>query len=118
MWVFVCLSIVTLSFIFADMFQRLELIDQTRTDWTVRVRVTRMWPSFDANGIYIGFNLILLDAEVTLTIPNCIIFQSINKYNSYVVMCLIIWFDFISSELSCSCLCFKCCLECFRTSHL
>lgn len=47
------------------MYDHLETIDTTRTDWRIRVRVTRMWPSMSSNGnIFLGMNMILLDAQV------------------------------------------------------
>lgn len=51
-------------FIVPEMFDTLESIDNTRTDWKIRVRITRMWPSNGNNGNLLGFNLILLDVEV------------------------------------------------------
>ncbi|KAK1366676.1 hypothetical protein POM88_042237 [Heracleum sosnowskyi] len=32
------------------MSDRLDSLDESKTDWSIRVRVTRMWPSFDVVG--------------------------------------------------------------------
>lgn len=46
------------------MSDKLEVLDQSRRDWRIRVRVTRMWPCIAKNGDLVGFNFIFLDAEV------------------------------------------------------
>lgn len=43
---------------------KLAVVDSTRSDWRIRVRITRMWPSFASNQHFLGFNMILLDSEV------------------------------------------------------
>lgn len=48
-------------------FDRLENLDQSTTNWKIKVRVTRMWASVTAEtGSLKGFNLILLDDDVNL----------------------------------------------------
>ena len=47
-----------------EIFHKLGLVDLTRTDWRVRVRITRMWPSISKNENLLDFNIILLDSEV------------------------------------------------------
>lgn len=43
----------------------LENLDQSTTNWKIKVRVTRKWPSVTAkSGSLKGFNLILLDDDV------------------------------------------------------
>lgn len=49
---------------YTAMYQRLRDVNQTRTDWRIRVHITRMWPSFSNNQHFTRFNLILLDDEV------------------------------------------------------
>ncbi|XP_074346783.1 uncharacterized protein LOC141685591 [Apium graveolens] len=46
------------------MFDKLRTLNEFHTDWKIKVRVTRMWPSntSDDNSLY-RYNLILLDAE-------------------------------------------------------
>nr|XP_017228930.1 PREDICTED: uncharacterized protein LOC108204139 [Daucus carota subsp. sativus] len=41
-------------------YDQLSSLDTTRTNWCVKVRVTRMWPSISTTG---GYNLLLLDEE-------------------------------------------------------
>ncbi|XP_074342929.1 uncharacterized protein LOC141680661 [Apium graveolens] len=47
----------------ADMENNLASVDSTRTDWRVRVCITRMWPSFSHIQQFRGVNIILLDSE-------------------------------------------------------
>ncbi|XP_074374598.1 uncharacterized protein LOC141715009 [Apium graveolens] len=53
-------------------------VDSTRTYWRVRVRITRMWPSFSRSQQFRGVNLILLDSE------DCHVFAFVNR---------VIWHD-------------------------
>ncbi|XP_074351610.1 replication factor A protein 1-like [Apium graveolens] len=47
-----------------DVFNSLHTVDNLPTPWRIRVRVTRMWPSFrDAGANFMGINLILLDDD-------------------------------------------------------
>ena len=50
------------------MFDQLEMLDTTRTNWRVKVRITRMWSSVMGNGnnTVTGHNAILLDDDVSL----------------------------------------------------
>lgn len=49
-----------------DNFDSLALVDERKTDWKVRVRVSRLWLSMANNGDFLqGCNLILLDKEVS-----------------------------------------------------
>ncbi|XP_074363580.1 uncharacterized protein LOC141704170 [Apium graveolens] len=57
----------------ADMKNNLASVDSTRTDWRVRVRITRMWPSFSHIQQFRGVNLILLDSE------DCHVFAFVNR---------------------------------------
>ena len=48
------------------MFDYLEDLEKSRTDWRIKVRVTRLWPTSNAeSGVVKGFNLILLDDDVS-----------------------------------------------------
>lgn len=47
------------------MFDRINSLEKSRTDWKIKVRVTRMWPIVSPDsGTAKGFNLILLDDDV------------------------------------------------------
>ncbi|KAL1802631.1 hypothetical protein ACET3Z_031278 [Daucus carota] len=49
------------------MFDHLEDLEKSRTDWKIKVRVTRLWPTSNAeSGVVKGFNLILLDDDVNV----------------------------------------------------
>lgn len=50
-------------------FDNLGVVNNTKKDWHVKVRVTRMWQtkSFD-EGILIGTHLVILDSQVCETI--------------------------------------------------
>lgn len=61
------------------MFSSLASISPTRSDWQVRVRVTRTWPSLSRCGVFQGFNIIIRDADVQFNI----VFR--NKYEVYSV---------------------------------
>ncbi|XP_074369737.1 uncharacterized protein LOC141711228 [Apium graveolens] len=56
----------------------LASVDSTKTYWRVRVRITRMWPSFSHIQQFRGVNLILLDSE------DCHVFAFVNR---------VIWHD-------------------------
>ncbi|XP_074326834.1 uncharacterized protein LOC141664776 [Apium graveolens] len=56
----------------------LPLVNITRTDWRVRARITRMWPSFSRIQQFRGVNLIVLDLE------DCHVFAFVNR---------VIWHD-------------------------
>ncbi|XP_074336390.1 uncharacterized protein LOC141673537 [Apium graveolens] len=56
----------------------LALVNSTRTDWRVRVRITRMWPLFSRTQQFRGVNLIVLDSE------DCHVFAFVNR---------VIWHD-------------------------
>ncbi|KAK1360109.1 hypothetical protein POM88_044583 [Heracleum sosnowskyi] len=46
------------------MFDNLASVDTSRTNWRIKIRVTRIWPKSTDNGnIFRGMNLILLDSE-------------------------------------------------------
>ena len=48
------------------MFDHLEDLEKSRTDWRIKVWVTRLWPTSNAeSGVVKGFNLILLDDDVS-----------------------------------------------------
>ena len=49
------------------MFNLLRDLDHTRSDWKIRVRVTRMWTPKEATNNPFSKNLILLDREVRST---------------------------------------------------
>uniref|UniRef100_A0A175YL33 Replication protein A 70 kDa DNA-binding subunit B/D first OB fold domain-containing protein n=1 Tax=Daucus carota subsp. sativus TaxID=79200 RepID=A0A175YL33_DAUCS len=52
------------------MFDHLEDLEKSRTDWKIKVRVTRLWPTSNAeSGVVKGFNLILLDDDDDIMIP-------------------------------------------------
>ncbi|KAL1806427.1 hypothetical protein ACET3Z_029495 [Daucus carota] len=38
-------------------------IDESRTDWMLKVRVTRIWATMSRNGVAVRHNLILLDCQ-------------------------------------------------------
>lgn len=61
----VCYAYVTHNsyYIFAVMDLKISDVNNTRIDWRIRVRLTRMWPSFSRNQHFLGFNMILLDSE-------------------------------------------------------
>lgn len=42
----------------------LSTIDETRLDWILRVRVTRMWVIVSNAGVVVRHNIIILDCEV------------------------------------------------------
>lgn len=47
-------------------FDRINSLDKSRTDWRIKVRVSRMWPTISSeNGTTKGQNLILLDDDVS-----------------------------------------------------
>ncbi|KAL1815537.1 hypothetical protein ACET3Z_018111 [Daucus carota] len=49
------------------MFDHLEDLEKSRTDWRIKVWVTRLWPTSNAeSGVVKGFNLILLDDDVNI----------------------------------------------------
>lgn len=52
------------------MFDHLSSLDTSRTNWKIKVRVTRMWPSVASQSggkdALKGYNLILLDDDVSL----------------------------------------------------
>lgn len=46
-------------------FDRIGGIEKSRTDWKIKARVTRMWPTVSPeSGTVKGFNIILLDDDV------------------------------------------------------
>lgn len=51
------------------MFDQLSSLDTSHSNWRIKVRVTRMWPSASAGSEgkdgFKGFNLILLDDDVS-----------------------------------------------------
>ncbi|KAL8111989.1 hypothetical protein AgCh_019622 [Apium graveolens] len=50
----------------ALMFEHILSLDKSRSDWKIKARVTRMWPTVSSeSGITKGWNLILLDDDVT-----------------------------------------------------
>lgn len=52
-----------------NMIDPLSSLDTFRTTWRIKVRVTRMWPSLsssDAGEPLKGYNLILLDEDVSI----------------------------------------------------
>ncbi|KAL1817696.1 hypothetical protein ACET3Z_020270 [Daucus carota] len=49
------------------MFDHLADLEKSRTDWKIKARVTRLWPTSNAeSGVVKGFNLILLDDDVNV----------------------------------------------------
>ncbi|KAK1380223.1 hypothetical protein POM88_026967 [Heracleum sosnowskyi] len=65
-------------------FDRLENLNQSTTNWKIKVRVTRKWPSVtNESGSLKGFNLILLDDDVNLILSFYVYSQFIlrNVYN-------------------------------------
>ena len=54
------------------MFDQVSSLDTSRTNWKIKVRVTRMWPSVssksETNNSLKGYNLILLDDDVIFVI--------------------------------------------------
>lgn len=50
------------------MFDQLEMLDPSRTNWKVKVRITRMWASVlpDKSNAISGYNAILLDDDVSI----------------------------------------------------
>lgn len=48
-------------------FNLIEDLDQSTTNWKIKARVTRMWTSVSSeNGSVKGYNVILLDDDVSL----------------------------------------------------
>ncbi|KAL1824227.1 hypothetical protein ACET3Z_011005 [Daucus carota] len=45
------------------MFNRLNSLQLSRTDWKIKIRVTRAWDSFSSSHEFIGMNLIIIDEE-------------------------------------------------------
>ncbi|KAL1806316.1 hypothetical protein ACET3Z_029384 [Daucus carota] len=45
------------------MFNSLRSLELSKTDWKIKIRVTRMWNSFFTNRELIGMNMILIDIE-------------------------------------------------------
>ncbi|XP_074342910.1 replication protein A 70 kDa DNA-binding subunit A-like [Apium graveolens] len=46
-----------------EMHSHLSALNETRNDWFLRVRVTRIWNNTTSSGILIRYNMILLDCE-------------------------------------------------------
>lgn len=51
----------------SDMYDSLPAVDDTKLNWRIRVRVTRMWPSISIDGShFIGMNMLFIDVEVSV----------------------------------------------------
>ena len=48
-------------------YDRLSALANNKTNWKVKVRLTRIWSGFDKNtGNFKGYNMILLDDDVRI----------------------------------------------------
>lgn len=46
------------------MHDHLSTIDESKMDWTLKVRVTRMWDTISNAGVVTAHNMLLLDCQV------------------------------------------------------
>ena len=61
----------------------LSMIDESKVNWTVKVRVTRMWVSVNVGGLIMRHNMIVLDCEVGYNLGVNILFDSYIVILSY-----------------------------------
>lgn len=48
-------------------YDRLSVLAHNKTNWRIKIRLTRMWPGFDrVSGQFRGYNMILVDDDVSL----------------------------------------------------
>lgn len=64
----------------------IDSIDATKENWTLKVRVTRMWPSINAEGHIVLHNMIILDSRVQMIIYLFFMFFCVTVYDTWTLI--------------------------------